>query len=54
MLIILLLIVTIIGMILMYVGIKIYMHSWYMETGVIIFIIGLCFICMVIRQVTEM
>ena len=50
MLTILLLITTIVGIVLMYVGIKIYIHSWYMETGIIIFIIGFCFICMVIRQ----
>ena len=54
MLIILLLIVTIIGMILMYVGIKICVHSWHMHTGVVIFIIGLCFICMAIKQLIEM
>lgn len=45
-----LLIIAIVGIVLMYVGIKIYIHSWYMETGIVIFIIGFCFICMVIRQ----
>lgn len=40
-------------MILMYVGIKICVHSWHMHTGVVIFIIGLCFICMAIKQLME-
>lgn len=44
-----------IGIAFMYVGIQICknMWYWYAHVGFVVFVIGLCFVCMVIKQLME-
>lgn len=43
-----------IGIAFMYVGIRICRNLWYAHIGLPIFVIGLCFACMAIKQLMEM
>ena len=43
-----------IGIAFMYVGIRICRDLWYANIGLPIFVIGLCFACMAIKQLMEM
>ncbi len=42
-----------IGIAFMYVGIRICRNLWYAYIGLPIFVIGLCFVCMSIKQLME-
>ena len=42
-----------IGIAFMYVGIRICRDLWHAHIGLLIFVIGLCFTCMAIKQLME-
>ena len=42
-----------IGIAFMYVGIRICRNLWYAHVGLLVFVIGLCFVCMAIKQLME-
>lgn len=42
-----------IGIAFMYVGIRICRNIWYAHIGIVVFIIGLCFVCISIKQLME-
>lgn len=43
-----------IGIAFMYLGIRICRNLWHAHIGLLIFVIGLCFACMAIKQFMEM
>nr|DAU90010.1 MAG TPA: hypothetical protein [Caudoviricetes sp.] len=54
MLVVLSIIFIVIGIVFMYVGIRICRNLWYAHIGLLIFVIGLCFTCMAIKQLMEL
>lgn len=43
-----------IGIAFMYVGIRICRNLWHAHIGLVVFTIGLCLVCMAIKQLMEM